>query len=571
MSTPTPDWHDQIKRIQAELTASPSAHASVRPGPSGASGLIGVHAGASATPGRTPDAGQLNALWHGFAPVLGGIGFFGALTWAVGSETGRRTTVYLAGATWTALKATSREFQSWWWSVRHHVPAGLTRRLTRKRWDGMVEARKLTGLKRGRVVATTLGVSVHLHLTGWLTLPYVVGKQDQLEAGLGLKHDSTRIVKGNRADRCVLEVRVRDLSSVAFNWPGVDSPDIRRPVPLAQTEHGDLVKVLVPQRTVIAGTSGAGKSVLLRIYGSAAVLCANADLTYVDAKAVEGSLWRGLADVATTGTEITAMAARLKAGMSARLADMAVRGEVDHVPTAASPARIIIVDEGAELKRLKLTQAREDFESIAQLGRAAGYWLVWATQYPTDGSGGLPVGIGTQADTTIGLRVETPRINRVVWGDDAMTQGWASHLLPAVAGWMMLRDSEHGRPERSRTFFLTKEHVQAMPRTTVRVAFAKPLEPVSGPLSVPPMPAYQPTVHTPSALSRVVRRRTLADDLADALETFGPLTQAQLNAALGKPKSSSSVSDALKRLVNSGRVAVDSGTYTVTSINAEEN
>jgi S-DNA-T family DNA segregation ATPase FtsK/SpoIIIE len=187
-------------------------------------------------------------------------------------------------------------------------------------------------------------------------------------------------------------------------------------------------------------------------------------LTYVDMKAVEGSLWRGVADVATTPDEIRTAVGRLEARMRARLDDMAAKGIVDHKPTAAEPAEIPIVDEGAELTRAGLADGITRLETLAQLGRAAQFWLIWATQYPTDSSGGLPVAIGTQAEATFGLRTETARINRVVFGEGVDSTGWKSHDLPAGGGWFLLRDAKHAQPERARAYLITEDDVRTLPR-----------------------------------------------------------------------------------------------------------
>jgi S-DNA-T family DNA segregation ATPase FtsK/SpoIIIE len=375
--------------------------------------------------------------------------------------------------------------------VRMGATRKLARRLQRDTWDKMCAHRGLQGLLRGRIARTTYGIAVHVRMSGSLTSEVVASKIKQIETGLGVAHDSIRLVPGRKADKAVVAITLRNPLDNAVAWPGHKCRDIAQPVALGRDETGKVIKVKVRQRFVVAGTSGAGKSVFLRIIGSAAVVSRNARLSYVDLKAVEASLWQRIdgVDVATTPDQVREMVNRIGSRMRTRLQEMAARGDVDHEPTVAEPAEIIIVDEGAELKRAGLDDVVHQLESLAQLGRAADFWLVWASQYPTDKSGGLPVGIGTQAEAVVGLRVETPRINRNVFGEDAGGTGWAADTLPGGGGWFMLRDAEHTKPLPCRAFFLDKGDIHGL----TGVPVVKPQAPVEA--VFPPRPTYDPTVH----------------------------------------------------------------------------
>lgn len=444
--------------------------------------------------------------------------------------------------------------------IRMGASRKLARRLQHETWDAMCAHRGLTGLLRGKIRRTPYGIAIHVRMSGALTADAVSSKMNQIETGLGVNRSSLRLIPGRKADRAVIAVTLRDPLACAITWPGHPSRDIQKPVFLGRNEHGEKITVNARQRFVVAGTSGAGKSVFLRIIGATAVICANARLSYVDLKAVEASLWKTIpgVDVATTADQVREMVNRIADRMRTRLHDMAARGDVDHVPTKEEPAEIIIVDEGAELKRAGLDDVVTQLESLAQLGRAADFWLVWASQYPTDKSGGLPVGIGTQAEAVVGLRVETPRINRNVFGEEAGGTGWEADKLPGGGGWFLLRDPKHTHPERARAYLLEPENVRAL--TPVRVKQVSTVV-------YPPRPSHDPIVHLPSAKPsvekvapasrpRVEAKPTVASDVLLILAVSSEPRGVQEIARLSK-RNPGTIHKVLAKLVESGEISAD--------------
>lgn len=463
-----------------------------------------------------------------------------------------------------SLKALFRELRTLL-IIRMGATRKIARRLHRDSWDTMCAHRGLTGLKRGHIRRTPYGIAVHVRMTGSLTSEIVSGKIKQIETGLGTRHNTVRLLPARHADRAVIAITLRNPLSVSVPWPGHPSRDIRKPIALGRTENGDKVTVKGLQRFVIAGTSGAGKSVFLRIIGSAVVTSKNARLSYVDLKAVEASLWARIpgVDVATTPDQVRSMVDRIADRMRTRLHAMAQRGDVDHVPTAQEPAEVIIVDEGAELKRSGLDDVVKQMESLAQLGRAASFWIVWASQYPTDKSGGLPVGIGTQAEAVVGLRVESARINRNVFGEDAGGTGWSADTLPGGGGWFMLRDPDHTQPIPCRAYFLDTDHIRSLtPRTVHRTAVSR---------TIPPLPAQAPTCHlataqetaqspavsirkTPSGRADI--KLTVADEVRICL-AVSPVPIGNNEIARQTGRSKGAVSKTIAKMIDDGEVTAD--------------
>ncbi|WP_461712933.1 hypothetical protein, partial [Streptomyces sp. DSM 41029] len=92
------------------------------------------------------------------------------LLWVIG-KTGRRL---LAKAVGRLLKRAAKAFVRYvrisLWAARLRMPVRLAIRLQPDRWREMTAARKLVGLKRGRVKRTPMGVDVRVTLGGGLNL-----------------------------------------------------------------------------------------------------------------------------------------------------------------------------------------------------------------------------------------------------------------------------------------------------------------------------------------------------------------------------------------------------------------
>jgi hypothetical protein len=464
--------------------------------------------------------------------------------------------------------------------VRMGTTRTMAKRLQKDSWDAMCAHRGLTGLVRGKIRKTTYGVAVHVRLGGALTVDVLTSKLRQVETGISAQIGSIRVVPRKRADRAVLAITLRNPLASALAWPGHPSRDIRKAIALGRDETGARITVKARQRFVVAGTSGAGKSVFLRIIGASAVVSTNARLSYIDLKAVEASLWQRIpgVDVATTPDQVRELVNRIGARMRERLHAMAVRGDVDHEPTVQEPAEIIIVDEGAELKRAGLDDVVTQLESMAQLGRAADFWLVWASQYPTDKSGGLPIGIGTQAEAVAGLRVESPRINRNVFGEDAGSTGWSADTLPGGGGWFLLRDAEHTAPERARAYLLDADDVRKLAPTNPQTPVLPAAESV-----IPPMPTVAPTVHLvkkaiedarpveqPAPRKKIDVKVTMADEIRMAL-AFAPepLGNNEIARQIGRDRGA--VSRVVSKLVAAGEItASQDKKYTLVLATADQ-
>jgi S-DNA-T family DNA segregation ATPase FtsK/SpoIIIE len=298
------------------------------------------------------------------------------------------------------------------------------------------------------------------------------------------------------------------------------------------------------QRLLVAGESGAGLSVALRPLLAAVAADPLAALVYIDAKRVEGALWRSRARIARDGAEITAVAAELAAEMMARLEEMETQGRATWKPTKARPRLVVVVDEGAEVMTLAKA-AMEHLSSVARMGRAAEVHLWWCTQKPTQGQGGgIDPQISAQMGVQLCLKVKTPGEARTVLGEDATAEGWHANKLPKP-GHVLIRGEGRG-PVAVRVWHLDDEQVKALPERepwqgqgSASVSLVKPSQ-AGGPVRPSAGPVAPP----------------LADDtkaavLAALVAAESPVSRAQLVTATGRGKSA--VGDALAALVAEGQ------------------
>jgi len=240
---------------------------------------------------------------------------------------------------------------------------------------------------------------------------------------------------------------------------------------------GEEVRIALGHRMLIAGMSGAGKSIASRpLLHDASEGEANV-LVVIDLKKVEGRLWDHRARVAYTPEQVVALVAELVDEMTERL-DMLPKGMATLVPDARWPRITVVVDDGAEVmsacqkvetvvgytdagKPIKEKgNALEGLDSIARMGRAACVDLWWMTQSPTYGDG-VPRQIAKQLGVRIGLAVESPSEARVVFGESAQDKGWKADELP-MPGVAMVRDGKR-TPEPVKVRHITDADVVALP------------------------------------------------------------------------------------------------------------
>lgn len=324
-------------------------------------------------------------------------------------------------------------------------------------WGDHAAERKLHEVIPGHPVIDESGLLIPIGFAGQWTPAKLDAQADQVRALLAVPDEvRTQIKPGGTADRALLRVRTRT-RALDLAW----NPE-REGIGL-DADTGEVVLVDVTDRILVAGMSGAGKSVALRVLMAAAWALPNTVLVIIDLK-VEGALWSHTARVESEPEGIVPLVQELVDEMREREVIMR-RDSLDKwEPTPERPRIVVVVDEGAEL----ISEAEEcisGLRSIARRARSAEIVLWWSTQKPTvTGKGpGLDSAISAQLTAAVCLAVSSPQEARNVLGEDATGKGWHAEDLEK-GGWALVRVQGGDRaPDPVRVWFMEKEHVKALP------------------------------------------------------------------------------------------------------------
>lgn len=323
-------------------------------------------------------------------------------------------------------------------------------------WEDYATERKLHEVFPGRPVIDESGILIPMTFTGLWTPAKLDAQADQLRALLAVPDGvRTQVKPGGTADRAVFRVRTR-IREFDLRW----TPE-REGLGL-DADTGEIIHVDTEDRLLVAGISGAGKSVALRVLMADALLRKHTKLVIIDLK-VEGALWSHVARVESEPDGIQDVVDDLVAEMKERETIMRARGMDMWEATEDRPFITVVVDEGAELMA-EVPDSTAGNRSLARRARSAGIRLWWATQKPTvTGKGaGLDSSISAQLTSQICMAVASPTEARNVLGEDATAKGWHAEDL-AKGGWALVRvQGEDRTPDPVRVWFMTKEDVKAI-------------------------------------------------------------------------------------------------------------
>ncbi|MFE6409043.1 MarR family transcriptional regulator [Streptomyces sp. NPDC057837] len=443
--------------------------------------------------------------------------------------------------------------------------SALLKRLQPQHWKEHAEQRGLAGTLTGRPRLTEAGIVCAVRLDGTWTTAKLRSAEDHIRALLGARTSLRMQVKaGKQGGWAELILRTRSAADGDdLTW----TPE-RRSLGI-DTVTGEQVTVPLGERLLIAGRSGAGKSVASRPLLYDASEGATNALVIIDLKRVEGRLWDHRARVASTPHEVIDVTDELETEMLDRLSILP-KGQDTWTPTADRPRITVVVDEGAEVMtaadgvpyeveagegktRTVKRSALPALESIARMGRAACIDLWWMTQKPTIGDG-IPKQIAPQIGVSICLAVRTPAEARVVLGEDAQAKGWNADELP-VPGVALIRDGRR-KPDPVKVRYMDKAVVIALPdRTPWSRSMAPSMEAAGAPtLTLVKDTASETAPATDGAAARVLKAIETADT---------PVRQKDLVTLTGLSKGA--VSKAIKALTASGTVVrTPDGALTVT-------
>ncbi|MFJ4523989.1 MarR family transcriptional regulator [Streptomyces sp. NPDC088810] len=440
----------------------------------------------------------------------------------------------------TGLKSTAEE-------------RALLKRLQPQHWKEHAEQRGLTGTLTGRPKLTDAGIVVAVRLDGTWTATKLRAAEDHIRALLGARTSLRMQIKaGKQGGWAELILRTRSAADGDdLTW----TPE-RRSLGV-DTVTGEQVTVPLGERLLIAGRSGAGKSVASRPLLYDASEGATNALVIIDLKRVEGRLWDHRARVASTPREVIDVVDELETEMLDRLSILP-KGQDTWTPTPDRPRITVVVDEGAEVMtaadkvpyetetadgrtRTMTRSALPGLESIARMGRAACIDLWWMTQKPSINDG-IPKQIAPQIGVSICLAVRTPAEARVVLGEDAQAKGWNADELP-VPGVALIRDGKR-KPDPVKVRYMDKAVVIALPD---RTPWSRTVAPTVETAGAPTLTLIKNTTPDEPTTDRAVARVLKAIETADE-----PVRQKDLVTITGLSKSA--VSKAVKTLTTGGTV-----------------
>lgn len=198
-------------------------------------------------------------------------------------------------------------------------------------------------------------------------------------------------------------------------------------------------RILAQTHTLIAGTTGSGKSVLLRSIIHTALLDYPDErkLILIDPKRTELWPYRNVPHCIGYASEPDEIIEQLTAAI--KLIDArTMRTRARNANDSDEPDVYVIIDEYADLMTTSKKQAVPLIQRIAQLGRSSRVHLILATQRPTRDiiTGAIKVNL----DCRIALRVPTPQDSRNI-----INQGGAE-LLPQY-GYGLMVTPQSNEPE----------------------------------------------------------------------------------------------------------------------------
>jgi len=448
--------------------------------------------------------------------------------------------------------------RSWSWT-RDQFKAALRRQRNRHnaerviaRWKTLTEDHPYLDRSRVKLRAVNgFGWTMKIRLRPGVLVPAVAGLGCQIETLLHARRDTIRVDPGEHADELLIFRLLFDPLKATGRHAKAPKPVM---IDVGLFDTGETVSVPATHHTLIAGRTGTGKSGLMNTIIAKLVTTWRDHATFygIDMKGgVEFRNWESIFEEKPAFTiedaeelllYLVAEMERRQQTMQGRFWDVNVDG----------PYIFILIDEIAMLASSK--RATEALRKFAGLGRATGIVLVLATQRPTTGDKVIPAQVRTNITNTFCMRVERADDVLVVFGNEALREGWnTSDFDPLMPGLMKLRTMNYTRPRRARAFWLNDEEIVELARRHARtVAPTSTTQPSSVTSSDALTPARSPVGTSATANVDQALEARLLIALRDAPDGA---TRAELATITGA--TSSAVYRRLRKLRDDGHVHCD--------------
>jgi S-DNA-T family DNA segregation ATPase FtsK/SpoIIIE len=339
------------------------------------------------------------------------------------------------------------------------LPAGLTPADVARAAEGLAHASRSLG---ARVVVDRPGrVWVHLIRRDTLRAPVTPAALARVPAGAPAR---TAIGSGFTTG-----------STVGLAVPVASTPEdvtrLLRGVPVGVTETGAVWRLrLHGVHVLFAGTTGSGKSSLLWtvMHGLADPITKGlVAVTWLDPKGgMDATPARPMAAVVDRVLDMADTLDHLVAELDARAARLAREGARGHVPSVASPHRVVVVDELATLTALADPKTARRVEAalgaLTSRGRGPGYTVVLTTVEPTKE---VVRWRGLCAER-VAFRLDEASQVDMVLGDGALHRGAVCPTIPTdTPGVCYVRPDGTPDPIRARVTWLSDADITALTRS----------------------------------------------------------------------------------------------------------
>jgi hypothetical protein len=329
-----------------------------------------------------------------------------------------------------------------------------------REWTAFTSAGHAQGARLRGITYTPWSACLHSTLRRGATIQeFTPLRLAKLESAFGeVQAGSVRVERVGRSSRLAnFRFMLADPHAEPVPPPEDDKYSIEN-IPFGLFETGERV-LFELRNTLIAGTTGAGKSGVINMLIRACARIPNVAIIGIDMKPgqVELGPWRGVMHaLAGSPAEASELLDKVRAGMALRGAILESQKRRKWIPTKEAPFILLVVDEIQELKRAKLTRKLED---VAALCRAFGGAVVCATQHPiTDNFSSTLKSLCTQR---IGCHVEDQSADRVIFGESAGRNGWRPSMIPVDRpGSFLIRSGRYKAPLLARAYWLDDLEIQ---------------------------------------------------------------------------------------------------------------
>ena len=243
--------------------------------------------------------------------------------------------------------------------------------------------------------------------------------------------------------------------AVTREWTGPSTLKAGRPIAVGFDVDGAPVTIPWPgsdgRHLLVGGSTGGGKSVLLRVVISEMAYCPNVELVLCDPKKIEFRAWGDRAHVARGPEETGRMFDAVFAEMMRRYES--IPDDDVEWDDSFGPWIVLVVDELASLRRVgtskEKAQREANLELLISMGRAAGIGLVLATQRPSHEA--MSTEVRDNCRVRIGMGCESRQQAEMIMGD-SVDIAPCQTIPESLSGGMFVRVDR--RATRSRSLFL---------------------------------------------------------------------------------------------------------------------